>query len=124
MSGYEQQEMKFCSYCGSEILRAAVFCPHCGCQVGEIQTTEPPQIVIEPPHPSYVPVMPVYGGRLKNKWTAFLLCFFFGYFGVHKFYEGRIGLGILYFFTVGLFGFGWLIDCILLLCKPNPYLVR
>ena len=59
----------------------------------------------------------------KNKWVAFLLCLFLGYFGAHKFYEGRIGMGILYLFTFGLFGIRWLIDLIILLTKPNPYYV-
>ena len=55
--------------------------------------------------------------------TAFFLCLFLGFFGVHRFYEGKIGTGILYLFTLGLVGFGWLIDCIILLTKPNPYYV-
>ena len=59
----------------------------------------------------------------KNKWMAFLLCLFFGYIGIHKFYEGKIGMGILYMFTLGLFGFGWLYDIVVLLLKPNPYYV-
>lgn len=62
-------------------------------------------------------------GREKNKWIAFLLCLFLGGIGAHKFYEGRVGQGILYLLTVGLFGIGWLIDTIILLCKPNPYYV-
>ena len=41
-----------------------------------------------------------------------------------KFYEGRIGMGILYVITVGFFGIGWFLDCIILLFKPNPYFVR
>lgn len=65
----------------------------------------------------------MYGGRAKNKWIAFLLCFFLGFIGAHKFYEGRVGQGILYLLTVGLFGIGWLLDTIILLCKPNPYYV-
>lgn len=52
----------------------------------------------------------------KNKIVALLLCIFLGYFGIHKFYVGKIGMGIVYFFTAGLFGFGWLIDIILILC--------
>lgn len=57
----------------------------------------------------------------KNKWVAFFLCLFFGVLGIHKFYEGRILLGILYLCTVGLFGIGVVIDIISLLFKPNPY---
>lgn len=57
----------------------------------------------------------------KNKWISFFLCLFFGFFGAHKFYEGRILLGIVYIFTFGLMGFGIIIDLIVLFFKPNPY---
>ena len=57
----------------------------------------------------------------RKKWIAFLLCFFFGYLGLHKFYEGKIGWGVLYLLTFGLFGIGWLIDTIVLLFKPARY---
>lgn len=50
----------------------------------------------------------------KNKIVALLLCIFLGYFGAHYFYVGRWGKGILYFFTIGLFGFGWLYDIYLI----------
>lgn len=57
----------------------------------------------------------------KSKWISFLLCLFFGVFGAHKFYEGRILLGIVYLFTAGFLGLGILIDLIVLLFKPNSY---
>ncbi|WP_462246751.1 TM2 domain-containing protein [Faecalitalea cylindroides] len=57
----------------------------------------------------------------KNKWITLLLCIFFGVFGVHKFYEGKILLGILYLLTFGLLGFGVIIDFFIILFKPNPY---
>lgn len=59
----------------------------------------------------------------KDKWVAFLLCLFLGGIGAHKFYEGRIGVGIIYLITGGLFGIGWLIDLFVILGKPNPYYV-
>lgn len=47
-----------------------------------------------------------------SSWTDFVICLLFGWLGVHKFREKKIGVGILYLFTVGLFGIGWIIDCI------------
>lgn len=57
-------------------------------------------------------------GGGKNQIVALLLCIFFGPLGIHRFYLGYTGLGILYLFTFGLFGIGWLIDIILLII-PN-----
>ena len=57
----------------------------------------------------------------KSKWKALVLCLLFGIVSAHKFYEGRILLGIVYLCTLGLFGIGVLIDLIILLFKPNPY---
>ena len=60
----------------------------------------------------------------KDKKTALLLCIILGYFGAHKFYEGKIGMGILYLFTFGIFGIGWIADIILLAKKPEKYIVE
>ena len=57
----------------------------------------------------------------KSKWISFFLCLFLGPLGIHKFYEGRVLLGILYLLTAGLCGVGVVIDLIVLLFKPNPY---
>ena len=57
----------------------------------------------------------------KSKWISFFLCLFLGYLGIHKFYEGRILLGILYLCTGGLAGIGVVFDLIVLFFKPNPY---
>ncbi|MBQ6165501.1 MAG: TM2 domain-containing protein [Clostridia bacterium] len=62
-------------------------------------------------------------GKPKNKWVALILCIFLGFFGAHKFYEGKIGMGVLYIFTCGLFFVGVIIDAIAILTKPNPYYV-
>lgn len=45
-------------------------------------------------------------------WIDFFICLFLGIFGVHKFRERKIGMGILYLCTMGLFGIGWFIDCV------------
>ena len=52
----------------------------------------------------------------KDRTTALLLCVFLGVIGGHHFYAGRTGRGVLYLFTGGLFGIGWLIDIILIAC--------
>lgn len=46
----------------------------------------------------------------KKRLTAFLLCLFLGFLGVHQFYVGKVGKGILYLFTGGLFCIGWIVD--------------
>lgn len=121
---------KFCKHCGGKIAEAAVICTLCGCQVEEMKHAEQPSVVINNSNSSVNTNTNtnvnggVYGMRMRNKWVAFFLCLFLGYFGAHKFYEGKAGAGILYLFTCGLFGIGWFIDCINLLFKPNPYYVR
>lgn len=119
-------EEKFCKFCGERIPMDAVVCTHCGRQVEEIKrSADPtPTIVINNDNiNTNTNVNAVPGARMKNKWTAFCLCLFLGFFGAHKFYEGKTGMGILYLFTGGLCGIGWIIDTISILLKPNPYYV-
>lgn len=59
--------------------------------------------------------------KQKNKWISLILCIFT--ISGHKFYEDKIGIGILYLCTFGLLGIGWIIDIFVLLLKPNPYYV-
>ena len=117
---------KFCKHCGGKIPQDAIICTLCGRQVEEIKSSQAqPNIVINNDNSnvnSNVNAGFIYG-RQKNKWVALLLCIFLGYLGAHKFYEGKIGMGIIYIFTVGLFGIGWLIDIITILCKPTIYYV-
>lgn len=65
----------------------------------------------------------VPGGKAKNKWVALLLCLFLGFLGAHKFYEGKIGMGILYLCIGGLFGIGAIVNIFQILKKSNPYFV-
>ena len=47
---------------------------------------------------------------MKSKTTAYILLILFGAVGVHLFYLGKTGKGVLYIFTGGLFVIGLVID--------------
>lgn len=72
---------KFCSECGSIIKAKAEICPKCG-----VRQFAPP------PVPGFGAVAP----SDKNKLIAALLAIFLGGLGIHKFYLGQTGWGILY----------------------------
>lgn len=48
----------------------------------------------------------------KDKKTAMILCVIVGLFGIHDFYLGRIGSGILKLCTANIFGIGWIADIV------------
>lgn len=124
------ENTKFCKHCGAKIPVSAVICTNCGCQVEEIKHAEQPNIVINNSNvnsntnTNTNAMLNAIGVRAKNKWVSLVLCFFLGCLGAHKFYEGKIIMGIVYVFTLGLFGIGVLVDFVILLFKPNPYYVR
>lgn len=108
---------RFCSYCGDPLASAS----GASSEKQEIhihyhQESRPePQVRVEHIYE------PSYERRSSRSRTiALLLCFFLGIFGVHKFYLGRIGMGILYILTYGFFGIGWLVDmCVLIFGSPR-----
>ena len=107
----------YCKNCGKEIAPDAKFCPSCGASTGDA-----------PAQPQYQqPVINVvnnntnqninrnFGYIHKSRWVAFFLCLFLGWLGVHRFYVGKIGTGLIWMFTLGFFGIGWLLDLIFIL---------
>lgn len=48
----------------------------------------------------------------KQKLKELLIAIFLGWLGGYQFCKHKYGLGVLYLFTMGLYGIGWLIDCI------------
>lgn len=57
------------------------------------------------------------GRSEKSFVVTLLLAIFFGVFGVHRFYVGKVGTGILHLFTLGAFGIWTLIDTILIILQ-------
>lgn len=53
----------------------------------------------------------------KSKLVTLLLCYFLGGWGIHRFYNGKVGTGILWLLTAGLCGVGTVIDFIVILCN-------
>ena len=52
----------------------------------------------------------------KKRLPVFLLCLLFGVLGIHRFYVGKVGTGILTIVTLGGFcGFWPLIDLIMII---------
>mgnify|MGYP002539701094 CR=1 FL=1 len=134
-----------CLNCGEEISSSAVYCPHCGCRTylprnyqnpaksnteqnpvprKSVQPYRPPKNQQRripdqrsaPPVPPqhYTFVDPLHSS--KKRGLAALLCLFLGCLGIHRFYVGKIGTGILWLLTFGLFGIGTIIDLLVILC--------
>ena len=50
-----------------------------------------------------------------SRLVTLLLAWFLGFFGVHRFYVGKIGTGVLMLVTFGGFGVWWFVDIVLVL---------
>ena len=104
---------------------ATQFCPHCGVNVSHSSNSRFCPSCAEPLESTthtQATYVHVHSGRGPfNKWVTFLLWFFLGYLGAHKFYEGKIFTGIIYALTLGLFGFGLFFDFFGILFKPTEY---
>lgn len=53
----------------------------------------------------------------RNWLAALLLCIFFGVFGAHRFYVGKIGTAILMLIILGGFGIWTVVDLIIIICQ-------
>ena len=87
----------YCPCCGKDLPKGYQHCDACGT---EINTSSDDFGIVY---------------KRKKKWTTFFLCLFLGWFGIHRFYVGKTGTGILWAMTFGCFYFGWIIDCITIL---------
>jgi TM2 domain-containing membrane protein YozV len=94
--------MVFCSACGKQIHQSAATCPGCGAAQNTRPTAAPPPAIVA-------------AATDKRILPAFLLCFFLGVFGAHRFYVGKIGTAVAQLCTFGGLGIWWLVDLILVL---------
>lgn len=91
----------FCYKCGTEIADEAIICPNCGCATKNYEARNK--------HPET-------DASAKSRLVALLFCIFLGMLGVHRFYLGKIGTGVIWLLSAGCFGIGWIIDIILIAC--------
>lgn len=117
--GQVLRKVIYCSACGHELSEQAVICPGCGAPTEKYQQntqTQQPNIVINNANTNTNTNINNNRGSYahKSKTVALLLAIFLGYFGVHRFYVGKAGTGIIWLFTGGMFGIGWLIDIIMI----------
>ena len=98
----------FCTGCGRELPEDANFCPDCGKAAVRSQPEE--KAAFE----QHAPEAPILCSGCSRS-VALILAIIFGSLGMHRFYAGRIGSGILYVCTCGLFGIGTLVDIIMIL---------
>lgn len=98
------QETKYCKHCGQVIDADCIICPKCGKQVEELKAAHPDNIIINNNNnasSSASAAAYASAGRYRDdvspkSWlVTLLLCIFVGVIGVHRFYAGKIGTGII-----------------------------
>lgn len=65
----------------------------------------------------------------KDRLTTLLLCILVGCLGIHRFYVGKTGTGVLWLLTAGCFGIGALVDLVQIVCgkftdSEGPVIVK
>lgn len=113
-----------CSYCGAVNDHYRFKCAGCGAVLEKEESGSGDSEKSSEESRAFYPLNASAVCEKKiNKKTALLLCILFGYFGAHKFYEGRTKVGLVYLCTLGLFGIGWIADMIVIAGKTDPYYV-
>lgn len=116
-----------CPQCGAPVDIGAAECKFCGEKLAVQQATQQvqqpqPQVVVQQAAPQQVYVTGINPSwPVKNKLVAGLLGIFLGGIGVHKFYMGKIGMGIIYilFCWTGIPSIVGFIEGIIYLCSND-----
>ncbi len=96
---------KVCTQCGNSLESADQFCTNCGAKIG---------LESQGDKTSQKSMSPVAENSAKSPLVTLLLCLFLGMFGIHRFYVGKFGTGLLMFLTGGGLGIWFLVDLILI----------
>lgn len=89
-------ETKFCQECGEPTTEKQKICLSCGCELKSQQTIN---------------------GEGKDWLTTLLICLFAGGLGIHRFYTGHTGIGIVQLLTLGGCGVWCFIDLIMIITQ-------
>lgn len=100
----------YCKECGKEINDKAVVCIHCGCAVGDSNNNSQN-------NQGYITIVntnTIGGSNVRNRswFVSLILCILGGWLGLHRFYTGYTGIGILQLISCGGFVIWWVIDII------------
>ena len=76
---------------------------------------QPPYYVPPQQQPQWGMQQPYQPIGMQKDWlTTLLLCIFVGFLGVHRFYTGHIGIGVVQLLTFGGCGIWWIVDLIMI----------
>lgn len=89
----------YCSKCGAECQAGDLFCKACG------NSMATGSVAINPTSTAMTKSQ-------RSPITALFLCMYLGFFGIHRFYTGKIGTGILMLVTLGGLGIWAMIDLV------------
>ena len=117
----DTDDFKICRCCGAKMSTKAFYCLSCGTISEEFEDDVQDNLVR---NDSIRAGQITQTGEWRNKWVSLFLCGCFGWLGLHRFYEGKPITGLLYLFSFGLFGIGWIVDLIRIAKNPNPYKVK
>ena len=100
-----------CKRCGQEkdLLSQRGICRECT----EELTRQPDDDLGQMPAPPASTAYVAHPDSDKDFTTMLILTIILGGLGIHRMYAGKVGTGILWLFTAGMFGIGWLVDIIM-----------